>query len=135
MTVAETGRFDSLSTGIYSVPEAARLSGVPAARIRRWLRGYAHGPRKSRRRSAPVWTGQIEPRDGALALGFRDLLEVRFVDAFLRAGVSWQTMRLAHTEATRELSTDHPFCSNRFVTDGRRILLRQAQGTLVRGES
>jgi hypothetical protein len=56
-------------------------------------------------------------------------MEVRFVDAFLKAGVSWKTMRLAHERARRELGTEHPFCSNRFVTDGRSLLLREAEKT------
>jgi uncharacterized protein (DUF433 family) len=34
-------------------------------------------------------------------------------------------MRLAHTLARQEMGTEHPFCTNRFVTDGRMILLKQ----------
>ena len=38
--------------GIYTVGEASRLTGVPAATIRRWLRGYAYevaaGPKVAR---------------------------------------------------------------------------------------
>ena len=36
-------------------------------------------------------------------------------------------MRLAHEHARRELATEHPFCSNRFVTDGHSLLLREAE--------
>lgn len=116
-----------LGTGIYTVPEASRLTGVAAGRIRRWLKGYDFKSRKERRHSNPVWTGQLDPVDGKLAIGFRDLMEVRFVEAFLRAGVSWKTMRLAHQAAKAKLGTDHPFCTHRFATDGREILLEQAQ--------
>ena len=28
--------------GVYSVAEAARLTGVPASTIRRWTRGYSY---------------------------------------------------------------------------------------------
>jgi uncharacterized protein (DUF433 family) len=49
------------------------------------------------------------------------------VDAFIRAGVSWRTMRRAHARAQKELNTTHPFCSNRIATDGKNILLRQAK--------
>jgi uncharacterized protein (DUF433 family) len=61
-----------------------------------------------------------------VALGFLDLIEVRFVDAFLRAGVSWKTMRKALQAAREEIETSHPFCTNRFATDGSRILLKPA---------
>ena len=35
-------------------------------------------------------------------------------------------MRRAHTKAQDELQTTHPFCSNRMATDGKSILMRQA---------
>lgn len=119
----------ALGTGIYSVPEASRLTGIHRSRIRRWMRGYSYRRGEGRGHSAAIWRGQLLPRGKNLALGFRDLMEVRFVDAFLKAGVSWKTMRLAHEHARRELGTEHPFCSNRFVTDGQRLLLRQAEAS------
>ena len=117
----------ALGTGIYSVPEASRVTGIHRSRIRRWMRGYSYRRSDGHGRSAAIWHGQLEPRGSAFALGFRDLMEVRFVDAFLKAGVSWKTMRLAHGHARHELGTEHPFCSNRFVTDGRSILLHEAE--------
>jgi uncharacterized protein (DUF433 family) len=69
----------------------------------------------------------IKPLDDKLALSFRDLLELRFVDGFIKAGVSWKTMRRAHANAQLELKTTHPFCSQRIATDGKNILLRQAE--------
>jgi uncharacterized protein (DUF433 family) len=69
----------------------------------------------------------IKPLDDKLALSFRDLLELRFVDAFIKTGVSWKTMRRAHANARRELKTTHPFCSQRVATDRKNILLRQAE--------
>lgn len=116
-----------LSAGIYTIPEAARLTGVSSARIRRWLKGYDFKTKKRRHHSNPVWIGQLDPIDGKLAVGFRDLIEIRFVAAFIRQGVSWKTMRAAHVAAQQRLRTQHPFCTNRFVTDGREILLRQAE--------
>lgn len=116
-----------LGTGIYSVPEAARVTGIHRSRIRRWMRGYSYRRADGRVRSAAIWHGQLEPLDKTFALGFRDLMELRFVDAFLKAGVSWKTMRRAHDQARQELATEHPFCSNRFVTDGRSLLLREAE--------
>jgi len=116
-----------LNSGIYSIPEAARLTGVRSARIRRWLKGYNFKTKTENHHSNPVWESEIEPIEGAHAVGFHDLIEIRFVEAFLKAGVSWKTMRSCHLAAQRELDTRHPFCSNRFVTDGRGILHKKAE--------
>lgn len=107
--------------GIYTVRDAARLSGVSAGRIRRWLRGYRYHSRKKAYASPPLWHGQWEPIDNSLALGFMDLIEIRFVDAFLKAGVSWTTLRQARERAEEMFKVSHPFCTNRFVTDGQEI--------------
>src|SRR5439155_21144893 len=82
-----------LNAGIYTVTDAARLTRVSAGRIRRWLKGYRYKSRKKKQYSSPpLWNGQFKPIDGKLALGFLDLIEVKFVDAFLNAGVIWDTI-------------------------------------------
>ena len=116
-----------INTGLYTVPEAARLTRVSVGKIRRWLKGYRFKSGDSIHHSNAVWQGELRPVENKLALSFRDLLELRFVDAFIRAGVSWRTMRRAHQKAQRELKTTHPFCSNRIATDGKNILLRQGE--------
>jgi uncharacterized protein (DUF433 family) len=121
------GSTDLLNAGLYTVPEASKLTRVSVGKIRRWLRGYDFKSGASVRHSEAVWQGEIHPIDNKLALSFRDLLELRFVDAFIRAGVSWRTMRRAHAKAQTKLKTTHPFCSNRIFTDGRSILLRQGE--------
>jgi uncharacterized protein (DUF433 family) len=116
-----------LNTGLYTVPEASRLTRISTGKIRRWIKGYDFRTSGSIRHSDAVWQGEIEPINNKISLSFRDLLELRFVDAFIRAGVSWRTMRRAHSKAQDELQTTHPFCSNRIFTYGRRILLRQGE--------
>ncbi len=116
-----------LNTGLYTVPEAARLTRVSIGRIRRWLKGYDFRSGERLRHSDAVWQVELRPIENKLALSFRDLLELRFVDAFIRVGVSWRTMRRAHGKARAKLETTHPFCSNRIFTDGRSILLRQGK--------
>lgn len=116
-----------LNAGLYTVPEAARLTRVSVGKIRRWLKGYNFKSGERVRHSEAVWQGELDPIENKLALSFRDLLELRFVDAFIRAGVSWRTMRRGHAKAQEELVSSHPFCSNRIFTDGRSILLRQGE--------
>ncbi len=76
-----------------------------------------------RHRSPAVWKSQLQPIDHAIALGFLDLLEIRAVDAFINAGVSWKTLRQVHDEARNWIGHSHPFCTNRFATDGHTIFL------------
>jgi len=116
-----------LNTGLYTVPEASRLTRISTGKIRRWIKGYDFRTSGSIRHSDAVWQGEIKPIDKKISLSFRDLLELRFVDAFIRAGVTWRTMRRAHAKAQDELQSTHPFCSNRIFTDGRGILLRQGE--------
>ena len=107
--------------------DAARLTRVSARKIHRWLKGYDFRSGERVRHSSAVWRCEFRPIGNKLALSFRDLLELRFVDAFIRAGVSWRTMRRAHAKAQAELKTTHPFCSNRIATDGKNILLQQGE--------
>ncbi len=105
------------------------MTGITASRIRRWLKGYAFKSKKQHLHSKPVWTGQLAPIADKLAVGFKDLMEIRFVGAFIEAGVSWKTMRQAHLVAKEKLRTEHPFCTARFATDGRDILQEEAQSS------
>lgn len=113
-----------IQTGIYSIPEASRLTHVSTWRIRRWLRGYELKTQHGRQRSAAVWHSQLVPIDSKIALGFLDLLEVRCVDALITAGVSWKTLRQAHTKVQKWVGHTHPFCTNRLVTDGQTIFMQ-----------
>ena len=119
-----------LQTGIYTIAEASRLTRVSPGRIRRWLKGYEFKSKTGRHRSPAVWRGQLDPIDHRMALGFHDLLEIHCVDAFLNAGVGWKTLRQAHSQGRGILKHSHPFCSNRFATDGRDIFmeLREQDG-------
>jgi uncharacterized protein (DUF433 family) len=125
----DNGAYHFIGVGVYSVPEAARLTGVSAARIRRWLKGYSFKSKDEIHPMPPVWEAQLPPIDGELALGFLDLVEVRFVDAFLKRGVSWHTLRLAAKQAKILFDTSHPFSTKRFKTDGRNIFAEIIQET------
>ncbi len=113
-----------LGRGLYTVPEAARLTRVSAGRIRRWVIGYTFVTQKGERHhSPPVWSADLEP-EGGVILTFQDLLEVRFVSAFRDKGVRWAELRDAAKAGVEILGTTHPFSSSRFRTDGRRMLLQ-----------
>lgn len=110
-----------LGIGLYTVPEASRLTGIAQARLRRWLRGYSYRSGEAAVASEPVWRRQLPEIDGTLGLGFLDLMEARFIDAFRNADVPWRVIRLCAERARELCVTDHPFSSRRFRTDGRTI--------------
>lgn len=114
-----------LGKGIYTVPEAARLTGVSAGRIHRWIKGQ--GPETKTPRPAPVLSQEIPDVEGTKALSFRDLMEVRFIDAFLKHGVTWPALRSAAAVAAEILESTHPFSTKKFKTDGRTIFVEIAE--------
>jgi uncharacterized protein (DUF433 family) len=109
-----------LNVGIYTVPEASKLTGVSKDRIRRWLRGYRS--RLRQKRYSRLWKPQLPEIENKVGLGFLDLIEVKFVGAFLDRGVSWPMIHEVREKAASIYpDTSHPFCTQQFVTDGRRI--------------
>jgi uncharacterized protein (DUF433 family) len=119
--------------GIYSVTDAARLTGVSPRRIRGWLQGWRQ--KKGKPAAGPVLRPEHELRDGELALGFLDLLEVAFLGKLVQAAerrgrsLSWKAIRTAAETARRKFGTDHPFALRRIHTDGRAILLEAQKET------
>lgn len=112
-----------IGIGLYTVPEAARLTRVPAAKIRGWINGYAGEHR------APVIHRQLPTIAGKPALGFLDLIEVRFVNWLVGYGVGWRTIRTAAERAREALGHEHPFALARFHTDGKGIFLETQRET------
>lgn len=102
-----------LGRGIYLLPEAARLVGVPPSRLRSWLLG-ADG-------EEPVLPTPPPVVEGKPTLEFVDLVSALFINAFRNQGVSLQHIRRVAEKAARELGDPRPFCLQNFVTDGRRI--------------
>lgn len=113
-------------TGIYSIPEASRLIGVPTRDIRRWLFGYHYlkkpGDESSRVESAPLWEHELAHEDfDEDVIGFRDLVELRFIREFTRAGVALSVIRRCLATASDLFGVTHPMSLLRFKTDGRTI--------------
>jgi uncharacterized protein (DUF433 family) len=110
-----------LGKGMYTVPEAASLAGIPVAALRRWSLGYRYKRDADVKHSPAVWDREIEDIDGQVVLSFLDLMEARFVRAFRKHRVSWTAIRTAAKEAADLFGDSHPFTRRRFRTDGQRI--------------
>lgn len=98
------------SPGLYWLSEVRALAGVATAVSRRYVRDY-----KGRR---GLWGGGAQRLEGRYYATFRDLMELRFVNAFRIAGVSWARILRAAEYAGPRFNTDYPFSHRRFQTDG-----------------
>lgn len=111
-----------IGVGLYSLSDAERLTRIPKARIRRWMEGYAYTRDGKHHESRPIVSGDLGRSAGELALTFADLMEVRFLEAFRDAGVSWREIRATAEKVSEIMHSDHPFSNRRFTTDGKSIL-------------
>lgn len=109
--------------GSYAPSEAARLLGTSPRTISRWLGGYNYSQAGTKHHVPPLWTPQWSVMEGHLEIGFRDLIELRFVKAFLDAGVGLLAIRNCLDYARQCVADDHPFSTRRFRTDGKTIFL------------
>lgn len=119
--------------GLYTFSEVAKLTNISGQDLRRWLRGYSQRKIKSDERNviAPLWESELDGY-GIDGVTFHELLEVRFVHAFRKHGVSLQTIRSASLNARELFNHPFPFTCKRFQTDGRTIF---AEALKESGES
>jgi uncharacterized protein (DUF433 family) len=114
-----------LTSGLYSVPEAARLLGEEPRTIRRWAFGY--------QRRGRFYDPAISPdAPGSRSiLTFMDIVELLFIQGCLKAGASWPKVRAAGEAAARLLQDDpHPFALRKWFVDpaGVYLVLAEEQG-------
>jgi hypothetical protein len=105
--------------GLYTPADASKLTGVPAQRIIRWLRGYTVHHKKYER----LWTPQIDIGDDSVHLSFLDLIQLRVADGFIKAGLNPQKLRRAIGYAQEIVSGTYPLASAKFRTDGKTVIL------------
>jgi uncharacterized protein (DUF433 family)/DNA-binding transcriptional MerR regulator len=116
-----------LGIGFYTISEAARLLRMPALNIKRWLGGYTFRQNGKAVIMPPLWQPQLPAYDHHMELGFRDLIELRFIKAFLDAGLGLKTIRHCLQYARDCVKDERPFSTRRFRTDGRTIFLDTMQ--------
>lgn len=113
----------TIGVGIYSFVDAARFIGADSRELRRWLAGYSIKRDGVKHKYAPLWQSQLAESeiDG---IGFRDLIELRFVRLFVSAGVPLTLIRRTVDELRERLGREYPFTSTSFKTDGKRIFMK-----------
>jgi uncharacterized protein (DUF433 family) len=112
----------TFGVGIYSFVDAARFIGSESRELRRWMRGYTTTHEGEPHEYGPLWQSQLVGTD-IEAIGFRDLIELRFVRTFVSVGVPLFLIRRTIEELRERLGKEYPFTSTAFKTDGRRIFM------------
>ncbi len=112
------------------MPEAARLLSIPTGKLRRWAAGYDFNYRGAPRFSEPLIHGEFKATKGFVEISFLDLIELLFIKTFHDRGVSLPVIRMTAAKAAELLHSDHPFCNQRFRTDGHTIFAKLARKQL-----
>lgn len=108
------------ASGAYTVPDAARLLGLPLPRLRSWVLG----------------------RDASEALGHRGkgkdrtfdfytLIELFTIGQLRDHGLSWPTLRKARAELIERFQSPHPFALEGLLINGRQLLKELGDTTLL----
>lgn len=109
-------KLNLLETGIFSIPEVARLVSFNQAAVRVWIEGHTG-------KQIAVIENELGKVDGKTAVSFNNLLELRFVAFFVRHGVHLREIRRIMDEVRQTLFHPHPFATKIiFRTDGKKII-------------
>jgi uncharacterized protein (DUF433 family) len=113
---SHAGDVDLLTSGALSIQDTADLLGVKSRLVRAWLAGV-------RGKQLPVISAELGKVDDRLAVSFTNLMELRFVAEFHKAGVRLSEIRAILDEAKDFLNHPHPAATQKFFrTDGHKIL-------------
>jgi uncharacterized protein (DUF433 family) len=129
-----------IGVGYYTAIEAARLLKTTPRNISRWLGGYSYKSSDGHiTETTPLWSPQLPRLGESLEIGFRDVIELRFVLALMKHGVGLNVIRRCLENARKIIGEDHPFSTHQFRTDGKSIFLeslREEQESVeLRGSS
>lgn len=105
-----------LGNGVYTLNEAAQLTGLNRALVNRWFRG-----RGGKRPSDPVFQSDYSNLGEGRSISFYDLIELNVGAQFRENGFSLHYVRRTHEKLQAAWHTKHPFCMKRLATDGKRI--------------
>lgn len=121
----------SLGCGAYTLPDAARLLGLPLARLRSWISGYSIGEETDDSRRYPA--GQLSSRGEGRgkSFGFLTLIEIFIIAQLRKHGISMATLRVARKELAERYKTPHPFALGGLLTDGQQLLKELGNESLL----
>lgn len=117
----------SLGTGAYTLPDAARLLGIPLPRLRKWVRGVPEV--EGRHLPAGPFASRAQGRDRNF--DFYMLIELFTVAELRQRGLTMRILREARAELANRYKVPHPFALRGLLTDGNRLLKELGDKSLL----
>lgn len=112
----------TLGTGIYTLPDAARILGLSLPKLRRWFKDSEAGVVED----APARYGMtafgIEGEGREKHMNFLSLIELYTVMRLRELKVSFSTIRKAREDLAARLGVEHPFAAQSLFVDGAKLL-------------
>jgi uncharacterized protein (DUF433 family) len=108
--------------GSYTVMDAARLLKMKPAKIKRWVKGYRDYP--------PLWAATYPMDSKDIELSFKDLIELKFLNAFEKTGLTAKTIRSYYKAAQRFTKDERPFSTRLLKTDSSKIYFDDGKETI-----
>lgn len=115
---------EALGLGLYTIADAARLLRTPRQTVARWLNGYVRELRHETKFYPPI----LHRSAIANSLTFGDLVEMMYIREFRRINIDLKEIRLTAEKFRIEWNTPYPLATERFLTDGKRLLLEHPSG-------
>lgn len=120
----QIGQFAAIGSGVYTLPDTARILRLPKERVRRWATGYWKLNKEGvRAHSKPVVEMGIWGEGNSRALNFFALIEIFTFTALRELGISLPKIRKARDELIKRFGTSYPFANHELLCDGRQIFV------------
>ena len=113
----QTDLAEELTSGTYTLADAARYTAAHYNTTRRWLRSRA---------SLYAQTTHQAENCVSTPVSFLELVELKLVRDLREAGLSLQKIRLARERMCEDFGWDYPLAQGQLLTDGRDIFVRIA---------
>jgi uncharacterized protein (DUF433 family) len=121
-----------LSSGVYTIPDAAKLLQINQQLLRRWLTGYPVDSALAQDRHFPG-PGALKNRGFGRDrhFGFLTLIEIFTAYHLRRRGFSMHQLRLFRIELAHRFETEFPFALRGLLTSGHKLLKEMGESALL----
>lgn len=114
-----------IGSGVYSVPDAARILGFPIDKVRRWIKNYWEN--KFAEDGTPYTWGDGKDR----GFNFYTLVELIAIYALRENNVSFQKIISARSHLKEVLGVEYPFASKQVMSDGDKFFYQIDENLLL----
>lgn len=116
----------SIGEGIFTIPEASIILGLPNNVIGRWVKKYWEIDFINDAEMTYTWGEQRNK-----AFNFYTLIEIITVHSLRQIGVSFKKIKIAHDQLTKLLNMAYPFAISKLMSDGKLIFWDFSDSVLI----